>query len=365
MSIFISNVKRILRNKVQLFFIILFPLAFMSLGFIGQQPTVKTAVIDKDQTQLTAGLMRSLETKASLHSIDEVDIQKKLMSLRVDYVLVIEKGFTQSLIAGENGGITGYSVEESNFSKPVSSFVEQWISHAKAIAGAVNHQEAAFYTEFTGYDQNGSVQMDNRLVMNPDTATTRSVVGFLLISMLYTSLIVGLHILVNKNNHTLYRTLAAPISIRNYMLQTISSFLFVSLIQISFVMIMLKWVYRLDMGGSGLNIYLMLIVFSLVSVSFGVAISSVSKNIIQACLIGISLVAPLAMLGGAYFPLEFAPDIIKSLSNFTPVSWMMGSTEKLLQGETIASLGKEMSMLVLFAIIFFLVGTLRKADIAK
>ncbi|WP_066070072.1 ABC transporter permease [Neobacillus soli] len=365
MTIFINTLKRIFRNKVQIFFILLFPLAFMTLGFIGQEPAVKVAIIDKDHTKFTADLVRNLKTKAEIRNIKEGKINDDLKTLKVDYVVVIEKGFTDGLIHGKDEGITSYSVKESNFSKPVSAFLEQWLNHAKMVAEKVQHNPDSFYTEFTNYDQLGAIQLVHKLAVNEGAERTKSVLGYLIISMLYTSLIVGLFIIFNKNNHTLYRTLTAPVKIRTYMLQITGSFLFVSFIQITFVLLIIKYVYKLYLGSAGFSIFVLLLLFSLVTVAFGVAISSISKNIIQACLIGICLVAPLAMLGGAYFPLEFAPDIIKTLSNFTPVSWVITGIEKLLQGQSLFSLGKELLILILFAIIFFLLGTFRKADIAK
>jgi ABC-2 type transport system permease protein len=365
LTIFKNNVKRIFLNKVQLFFIILFPIAFMMLGFIGQNQTVKVAILDKDQTKLTSDLVKNIQSKAEIRKVKENEITKQLKEIKVDYVLVIQKGFTEGVIHGEGGGIEGYSVKESNFSKPVSTFLEQWIGHAKSISEAVHHDQNAFYTMFTNYDQHGSLQIEKKLVINPGATRTRSVLGYVIIAMLYTSLVVGLHIILNKNNHTLYRTLAAPITIKRYMVQTICSFLFISFIQITFVMMLLKFVFRLYMGTSFFTLYLLLLIFALVSVSFGVAISSVSKNVIQACLIGICLIGPMAMLGGAYFPLDWAPEIIKTLSHFTPVSWVINGVEMLLYGQSLHATIKEMSILILFAMIFFLLGTLRKVDISK
>ncbi|GAA0335204.1 hypothetical protein GCM10008967_27560 [Bacillus carboniphilus] len=365
MSILLFTLKRILRNKVQLFFILLFPFAFMSFGFIGEQPSIKVAVIDKDQTPFTERLKDGLEQRAKIRHVEEEHMEEKLLSLRIDYIIVIDNGFTDKVIRGEGGGITSYSVKESNFSVPVRIFLEQWIGHAKAIAKAVDNEPESFYKEFEEYDETGALKIQEELVADPGISRTRTVMGYLIISVLYTSIIVGLYIILNKNNHTLIRTLAAPISLKSYMFQTVSSFILISIIQMTLVLLVLKWVYKLYLGDSALSIYLMLTLFSLVSVSFGVAISSFSKNITQACLIGVGVMAPMAMLGGAYFPLDYAPESLQTVSQFTPVSWVLTGIEKLLQGESITSLGKEMGILLLFAVIFFLLGTFRKVDIAK
>lgn len=365
MSIFKHTIKRIFRNKIQLIFIILFPLAYMSLGLIDDQRPLKAAIIDHDQTELTERLIHGLETMAEMMAVKEEDIERELKALKVDYVLVIDQGFTERLIQGESGGLSEYAVKESNLSRPLSFYLRQWVDQAGTIAAVAGHQSEAFYASYKQYEERGPLKLDSRPIENQQEEKSRKVLGFLVIPMLYTSLIAGLQILSNRNNHTLYRTLAAPVRIRSYMLQMIGSFLAVALIQLTFAMLVLKWGYRVPMNDSEWGIYALLILFSVAAVSFGVAVSSISKSILQACLIGICLIEPISMLGGAYGPLDWAPDVVKTISQFTPVYWVMDGIDQLLHGQSLLGLGKEAVMIILFAVIFFLFGTIRKTDIAK
>lgn len=365
MSIFKHTIKRIFRNKIQLIFIILYPLAYMSLGLIDDQPALKAAIIDHDQTELTASLIRSLETKAEMKTIKEENIEQELKKLKVDYVLVIDQGFTKRLIQGESGGLSEFSVKESNLSQPLSIYLKQWAGQAETIAASAGYQPEAFYTSYKQYGELGPLKLNSPPIQDQQEEKSRKVLGFLVTPMLYTSLVAGLQIISNRNNHTLYRTLAAPVRIRSYMLQMIGSFLFVAVIQLTFAMLVLKWVYGVAMNQSEWGLYVLLILFSVAAVSFGVAVSSISKSILQACLIGICIIEPISMLGGSYGPLDWAPDFIKTISQFTPVYWVMTGIDQLLHGQSLLGLGKEALMIILFAVIFFLLGTLRKTDIAK
>src|SRR5690554_4124049 len=100
MTIFQNNVRRIFRSKLQFFFIILFPLLFMQISNLIDEPTnqVRVAIIDRDQSPLTTALMRNLKSKVNLLPVEESHIEKQLMSLKLDYVLVIPHGFTDSVI---------------------------------------------------------------------------------------------------------------------------------------------------------------------------------------------------------------------------------------------------------------------------
>lgn len=366
MTIFRNYVKRIFRNKLQAFFILLFPLMFMTIGFANHdEPVLKAAVIDNDRTPFTSNLVRQLDSIADIGTVREDEIERKLKSLNVEYVLVIDQGFTDRIIQGKSGGIVEYAVKESNVSGPASAFIEQRLGAAKSIAAAVGHDSDAFYAELPNYDERGALLLDPHPFTNGKTDETRNVIGFVVVAMLYTALIVSLHVHINRNNHTLHRTLAAPVTMRRYMLQMIGSFVAVAWIQITIVMAFMKWVFGLYLGGSEWAIYGLLLIFSFIGVSFGVAISSITRNMVQACLFGICLIVPLAMLGGAYFPIEGKSDVVDSLSKLSPVTWLMDGVEKLLSGASLFSLGKEISIVLLFAVVFFLIGTLKKADTAK
>lgn len=366
MTIFRNTVKRILRSKVQLIFILIFPLAFMCITFVDGEIKTKVSIIDYDQTQLTKALQDNIASKAQMiDPIEEGLIEEKLLGLRVDYVLVIEKGFTDGVIAGEDVKLKSYSVQESNISLPIQSYVDQWVTDARIIANAVNQDTERFYTEFNLNNESGTLVLEKKRLTDEGRGVSRTALGYMVMAMLYTSLITGTVILMNKNNNTLSRTLSAPVRMRSYMLQIILSFLFISLIQIAFVLLVVQLGFNLFAGSTILAIFVLLTIFALVSVSLGVLISSLAKNIIQSVFIGICMIPPLAMLGGAYFPLDFASDTVKTLSKFSPVTWVLSGVEKILRGQDFTTISDDLLILLLFAVVFFLLGSIRKIDIAK
>lgn len=364
MSIFTVNIKRILKSKVQLFFLILFPLMMMSMSVLEVKPTLKAAVIDKDGTKLTALLAKEMGTVATLVTIQEENLQKELMGLTADYVLVVDKGFTEGIIRGESPRVQGYYVEESNLSLPIKSFVESFLHNGKLMAQAARHDEAAFYQALNIY-QAGSMTMKYEEAVDPQYQNSRAAFGFMAVSMLYASMVTAMLILMNKSNRTFYRTLAAPIRIRSYMLQNAASFIVIAIIQIVVLFAVLKFGFGLYMGPSVLQMVLLFVVFALVSVALGITISAHAKSIVQACILGICTIPPMAMLGGAYFPMDNVPDAIKALAQFVPVTWAMQAVDKLLREQSFAAIAGDLAVLIVFAAIFFLLGTLRKTDLAK
>lgn len=364
MSIFTVNLKRILKSRVQLVFIILFPLSLMSMSVFHVDHVLKAAIVDKDQTELTRIMAKEMASIATISALQEEDIEKELMGLKVDYVLVIEQGFTKGLIQGKAVKIKGYSVQESNMSLPIKTYTDGFLHNVKQIAHAADQSEETFYKALNAY-QNGSLQMRYQSAVDSKYQTSRSVFGFLAVSMLYSSMVTAMLIIMNKNNRTFYRTLAAPVSIRKYMLQNIASFLVVSLIQIVVLFAILIVGFDIYLGTSAFDMFVLFIVFALVCVSLGITVSAYSKTIVQAGILGICVIPPMSMLGGAYWPMDQVPQAVKTIAQFVPVTWAMKGVEKLLREQSLAAISAELVMLLLFAAIFFLLGTLRRADIAK
>lgn len=360
MSIFMYTLKRLGRNKIQLLFIFLFPILFMCLSFVGQIPTVKIGWVDHDQSELTKVLRTQLEDKGKLTVISEEEINDKLKGLHLDYVIVMQEQFTEDILQGNMDGVTVYSIEESNYSAPIHAYVQGWIQHVSSIAQASGGDRSVFEQGLHQYAQMDAVKIETPSTNSEMFSRIRSLTGYLVIALLYTAMITSLYLLMNRNNYTMYRSMLSQVSLRQYLLQTTLAFICVNWLQISIALSLIYLLYGNEVITDLWSIAALLFVFSFVTVAFGSAVAMLCKTVVQACLVGIAIIAPMAMLGGAYFPLDSAPEVMIKMGQFSPVSWIITGIEEVLQGATIFSLGKEVLILLLFAIVFFLIGLIRK-----
>jgi len=365
MTIFTNSLKRICSSKIQLFFILLLPFMFMSFAFI--QPAgleIRTAIIDRDNTRVTQVLTSLLDERFVRVEVAEHEIDKQLSRLKVDYVLVLDAGFTSKLIQGEGPQARGYYVSESNLSQPVRAWLDEFLASASQIAIASGNDETRFYAGLDSY-LNGGLTFKQVKLERESTERSRAVLGYLTLSMLYSSVVCSFMILINKNNRTFYRTLTSGVTVRSYMFQTVCSFLLVAIAQVTFLFLFLRFGIDLYLGESALQMYLLFVAFSFVSVALGIAVSAFAKSILQAGVIGICVVPPIAMLGGVYWPMDTSPELLRTIGDFLPISWVMKSAEQLLEGQSLWSMGGNLAVIGLFAVILFLLGSVRKADIAK
>lgn len=368
MIIFTSNLKRILKDRGNLIMMIIFPIIFitlsMSISMGGSKITI--GVVDYDKTKFTAMLIDKVKKANTVRYIDEMNIKKTLVDSGADYIMVINKGFTNNIILNRPALIKGYSIMEANTALPTKYYIENFINAAKNIGIASKGSEAVFYKGLIYYNK-GSLSAIYKSVKIKGSMNSNILqgLGFLIMSMIFLSNNSAQLILEDKKNKTFYRIFGSPISARNYMLQNVASFFVVLLIQLTFIFTIMKLAFNADFGSSIFNIFGLYAIFSLVCVSLGVAVTSISKDTRQANTINTFITVPMCMLGGCFWPRDFMPDILNKIGNFMPTSWVLKASERIINGDTIFSVGKEISILLLFTLVFILLGSWKKADITK
>ena len=366
--IFTNNIKRILRDKLNTIFMFVVPIVFIVLTMQMNSKVWKVTVgiVDNDNTEFTEIIKDKIEENGQYIEIQEGDIQKDLIESNVDYVLSIDKGFTEKLINGEDVSLKGYGIKETNASMPFKIYMESFLNSSKDIAKAADKSSSKFY-EAMEYYKNGGLSAEYLTVGANKTKKTSTIsgIGFLIMGMLLFSGNVSTLPLEDKKSGTYYRMFAAPLSTRSYMVQNILSyFVFLSL-QIVVIFAILLNVFDADFGPSVPRMLLLLFIFAVVCTAFGTAISSVSKDRGQASVISNLLVTPMCMLGGCFWPREIMPDVLKRVGDFVPTTWALNGAYKLINGNTLKDISLEISILLLFALIFFLIAAKKKIDVYK
>ena len=91
-------------------------------------------LVDLDNTPLTQILAETLSRTSPVVMLAEEGIRSALAGGKADYILVIDSGFTQDIIAGKDPGIRGYSIQEANLASRAKLQVEGFVGAVKGIA---------------------------------------------------------------------------------------------------------------------------------------------------------------------------------------------------------------------------------------
>lgn len=365
--IFKSNLKRILKSRINLIFMIIFPIVFVSISMASsfQLPKTTVGIVDKDKTRFTKDFIKNLSEKNNVRVFNEADIKDKLINNGADYIMVIDKGFTEAIINNKEAALRGYSIQESNISLPTKYYVDSYINSVKNIGAASKGDEEKFYNGLESFNK-GSFKGVYRDINNSQRkSNTLQALGFLIMSMIFLSNNTAQLILDDKQNKTFFRIFASPISTKSYMLQNILSSLVILLIQITLIFTIMVKIFHAEFGMSLFSVYALYLLFSLMCVSLGVAVVSISKNTRQAGAINSFITVPMCMLGGCFWPISFMPDILVKISNFMPTTWILRAASKVIDGSSLVGVKTEISVILLFTLVFILLGSWKKADITK
>lgn len=369
MMVFIYSIKRILRDKGMLLSMIVLPIAFITLTMIisgDGEYIFNIGVADFDGTSFTEDFIKSLESRGTILRIeDEKEIQRKIIDNSLQLGFVIPQGFTRSIMDNESAAeIKVHRINETDVSVPVGLYIENYLGAAKHIAETVNGNEDDFYRGVEYY-RNGLNGIEGLSIDNEtgDRIITLNGMGFLVMSMLFFSSSAATLILEDKKNKTFYRVLSSPLKLKSYMLQNLLSFLVVTQLQILAIMLLMSQVFKMNMGPSIINLIILLFAFSLVCISFGNALTSLSKDSRQASVLIPLLVMPMVMLGGCFWPRDIMGATLQRVSNFVPTTWILKGIEKVLHGQPITAITTELIILILFSVVFFLLGTWKKSEV--
>ena len=359
MIIFINSLKRLLKSKVQIAVLLIIPfipIIPIALNTSGNVEKFNVGIVDNDSTRFSKVFTQNMKANLNITKITQSDIKNDLNNSKLDYVLVIPRNYTYAIINLKNKKIIGYEKKNSDCSGVVGEIINSFIYPAKSIARKSFGNNMAFYE---GIKKIPKTNLRDKV--SRGTSGKLGVGGMVIQFVMFSSIFASTIILSDKKNKTFYRSLNAPISLKNYMLQTTLSFMVISIVQILVLTLVIVNGFGVYPGKSIFNMLGILILISLVSVSFGIAVSSISKDVTKAMVSGVGIVTVMTMLGGCW-GMSPSSGVIKNISKVLPTTWAMEAVKKIVNNDNFTSIGKEAVILLAFTAVFFLLGTWRKSE---
>lgn len=368
LSIAWFNLKRMVRERSNIFFVFIFPIALVLLIGVqfggGFSPVVGVQQADAGQI--------SNEIAATLSDSESIDIRE--FETEDALVSAVERGTVQAgalLPAGmDSAAAAGEPVEIGFISRPdgtgnqLQSVVAAAISDVMAPVGA-----AQFATSETGADfeqtlpvaqgisdQAEPIEVEVRTVGEAlfpatlgrfDLGAASNLVLFVFLTALAGSaaLILTRQLGISK------RMLSTPTSIRSIILGESLGRFGTALVQGLYIMVLTLIIFQVDWGDP-LGAILILVALSGVGAGAGMLLGATFTNEQQAAGVGVMVSLGLAALGGAMFPLDLFPATMQRIAHVTPHAWALdGYAELVRRGGTTVDILPELGVLVLYAVV--------------
>lgn len=373
MAIVIANLRRLKNDRSNIFFLIVLPLMLvLTLGFaFGGDVNVKIGVVDPvDNTASRDVRAAVMETNRvameDVKTIDELrhDVARNILDGGW-YVTRTGSGDTATTTIVWVTGTTGNdfpirSVAQS--AARVASYRDQTVDMVARTTGAARADAAQAVARSA--EAGPRVELTTRTVGsdeddNNDPAAVRAVIAGHQITLFIflTSLLGASSLLTSRQYGVTRRTSAAPVSERQIILGEALSRYIVALIQAA-VILLGGLVFFGITWNDPLTMMLLCAAMGLVGTGVAMILGTLGRSEQQVTSVALLAGLALAALGGSMQPLEFFPDVMRTIAFcVTPHAWMNDSIWRILvEDEGLAQVWPAIAVLVVAGLVLIAIA---------
>ena len=372
MTVFRTYLKRITARPWMILMTIAIPaLIVLIVGAGGGGNGMRVALIDHDGSLLSRMVRDTVAPVAVFVDVDYDEIGTALVDGRIEYALVLPSGMQAAVVAGERASVQTFSLQGVQMTRLVTSAASSVLSAAHNVAlhadGDAERFERAMARVRDGSFrlEPESFRSERGALTASDAAGVSQLIGMLTLTMLVTAMGTCIMFLKDVEDGTFHRTIAGPISLRRYMLETNAAFFGVTVLQAIAAALAVQTAVPQLHPTALLMVTATLVAFALVAVSFTLAVANAMKTVKRTAIAANFLIMPIVMLGGAFWPFDIMPDYLQRIGAFSPTRWTTSATASALSGASFADIVPQLGILLLFAIVFGLLGSWRRVDVAR
>lgn len=347
------NTRRFFRDRMALFFGILFPLIFLFVfGSIskGGGTSFKVAVINQSDSSFSTTYVKQLESNKvfkvdkSVTTMDQAKDKMNKSQLDGTIVLPPEFGHVQNGQAYPSGEAQ-VIYTQNNASAGVTLTALLNASFKEVNAKFIN-AEPPFTVTGRQLNQNSLTAFDY---------TFAGLLGFSIVGL-------GIFGPINvfpelKKQGILRRLHTTPLRVWQYFTSTMISQAIIGLVSISIMFAVALTVFRLKVVGNWLAIavYLVLSIFMILGI--GLAVGGWAKNERQAAPLANIIVFPMLFLSGTFFPRFLMPEWLQSVSQYLPLTPVIDGLRMIItEGKGLLDIGPQLGLLAVWMVIIYIIA---------
>lgn len=348
------STKRFFRDRLALFFGILFPLIFLfvfgALTNSNNKVSFEVAIINQSKSPYAQAVVKSIESQ-KIYKVDHTvstlsQAESKMDKNELDGAIVLAASFGQikpglhyptgqlEVIYTENdqsAGQTLTSILQTNL-KPINAhFVV--VNEPFTVAGDQLSQKSL--TEFD--------------------YTFSGLLGFTIAG-------IGIFGPVNvfpelKKQGILRRLHTTPLKVWQYFMSTMFSQAITGSVAVAVQFVVALTVFHLKIDGNYLEILIYLILSIFMILGIGLAIGGWAKNERQAAPLSNIIVFPMLFLSGTFFPRYVMPEWLQSVTNYLPLTPVIDGLRMLTtEGKSLLQIGPQIGLVALWLVIIYAIA---------
>lgn len=363
----ISNLLRVtFRKKGNIVVYIVLPIASVLFSLMIYNTTgqvdMQIGYIDNDKTMISQDTINALSNVNGykLSQINENDVNNMLLDNKVYAVVIIPKGYEESIHGGNTKDIEIMSVKGFDTTIWIENFLNLHSRNLTDLSFASSGDNEVFNSMYNNYKQNklsvDEIKLSDELTGKDMTVTS---LGFLIMFVMLGAGFTTQLMLKEKRERTYYRIASSPVKSSEYILSHVITCILIELLQISVVIVFLEYVLKIKSFVPPLTMFIILFAFSIASCGISLLITSFSNSSYMASTLNNLIVTPTCMLSGCFWPVYLMPKFMQNLAYLVPQRWALSAVDKIQKGFTFDKILLNILMLILYSIVFFTIAGFR------
>lgn len=369
MAVFRINIKRLLKDKFNLFLMIVLPSVAVALSTFFttniETPYKIGIIIDKNKSNAVGLVEQQLRKCFDVKLFDpQKSVVSQMVQNGVDCVVVLNNKAVDDIINEKSKNIKIYTFGKSE----THIILKEYLNSIFKVLISQNNINSTRFLESSKYIfEHSPLVFSKQLKHESKVLSVSFASGFFVMSLFWLALNASNIILKDYQERVILRILCSPISKQRYILQSILSIFMVTFLQLLFFIVLCKYFFSLSIGVNFLSVLLVLSICSFMFVSFAVMFISIVNDMKKLATLNSMVVTIMCMVGGCYWPLNIMPKFMQKLALVFPTTYATNITKNMLIGKSFESMLIDILIVIAFCILFVLVGInqLSKNVIAK
>lgn len=348
------NTKRFFRDRLAIFFSILFPLIFLFVfgGIFGKSSdtSFNVALINQSDTKFAKDFSKEL-SKQKIFKIDAEsktlsDAQEKMKRSQIDGTIILPKNFGQ-VQPGKNypsgKAEVIYTQNGQQAGQALASILD---AQFKGINAKFVHNETPLSVEAKESNEKSLRQFDY---------TFAGLLGFSILG-------IGIFGPVNvfpelKKQGILRRLHTTPLKVSEYFVSTVLTQVLLGLISLAVMFAVAIGVFDLNIIGNPFELALYLVISIVTILGIGLALGGWAKNERQVAPLANIIVFPMMFLSGTFFPRFLMPEWLQNISNYIPLSPAIDGIRLIAnEGKGLMDLGPQLGIMGLWIVVIYIIA---------
>lgn len=348
---FVMNLKRVLRDRLALFFTFLFPLIFLFVfGALNNQSSVSmnVAVINQSNSpsaeQVSKMLSDSEVIKVDKDITNFSEANQKMSRGEIDATIELPKDFgveKDGLPTGQM--IVHYTQNNEQAAQALTSILQAQLQ-------AINAKFVQTKTPFTV-----TSQQTNEHSLSTFDYTFTGLLGF---AILGAGIFGPMNVFPELKKMGILRRLhTTPLRVWQYFMSTMMGQAVTGLLSLAVMLVVAILVFDLRVVGNYFEIAVFLAFGIVMILGIGLALGGWAQNERQVAPLGNIIVFPMMFLTGVFFPRFLMPHWLQSITTYIPLTPVIDGTRLLMtEGRHLINLGPQLAVMMAWTIVIYFIA---------